>query len=133
SYRLDARRVACTLDAFVPARRLQRFDESAHWPPARGERGAGHIPITDVTGRENDALADGVGSLDVLPAIDSDVVDQLARFEVGQADQVDHVACVVREGGPGEPARVARVSLRAENLSHIVGGAAHVVACKHLK
>ncbi len=124
---------ASALDAFVPTRGLQRFDDRADWSTARREGRAGHIPIADVAGREDDTFTVRVGGFNVLPAVDADVVDQLSRFDVRQAHEVDHVARIVGEGGFGHPTRFARICLRAENLAHIVGGAVQVAAGEQLQ
>ena len=131
--RLDSGRDPGSLDALVPARRRERLDQRADGVAACGERGASHVPITDVARGEDDALAVGIGRLDVFPAIDARVVDQVTRFEVRQPDQVNHIARIVGEGGARDAASLAWVCFRAKHLAHVGCGPMQVASGEDLE
>jgi len=131
--RLDPGRDSGPLNSLVPARGRERLDQRTNRVAARDERGAGHVPIADVSGGEDDALAVGIRRLDVFPAIDARIVDQITRFEMWQAHQVDHVPGVVGKGSAGDPASLAWVCIGAKHLAHIGRGAMQVAPGEDLQ
>ena len=85
-----------------------------------GEGGGTEVPVSDVHGDEDDAVAAAQG-LEFMPAVEDDAAADVLGGEFHGAEEVDQEDGVVAEGAAGETPR--EVGVAVGEVAHVVDAA----------